>query len=83
MRKIVLVTVAAALALPALPAQAGNGAQGNAARDAAAPSARGRDDRAGERRICVREALGGSRITRPICKTAREWEEQGGLERDR
>jgi hypothetical protein len=34
---------------------------------------------ANERRICVRMQQGGSRITRPVCKTAEEWETSGGL----
>jgi hypothetical protein len=30
------------------------------------------------RRICVREAITGSRMQRQVCRTAREWVEQEG-----
>lgn len=31
-----------------------------------------------DRRICVREAITGSRLQRRVCRTAREWVEQEG-----
>lgn len=82
MRQPVLLALAAAgLAVATMPAQAANTAQpGN--RDTAQASERGRSE-AGERRICVREQLGGSRMTRRVCKTQAEWEALGILERDR
>jgi hypothetical protein len=36
-----------------------------------------------DRRICVDVELTGSRMNHRICRTAREWEERGGLERIR
>lgn len=68
--------VAAAMCAFAVPAVA--------APSAADSSAQPRDsepraERPGERRICVRLQQGGSRIVRPVCKTAQEWEALGGI----
>lgn len=82
MRRFALLTVAGfGLAVTALPAQAAGSGQTNARE--AQTSSRARADGAEERRICVREQLGGSRVTRSICKTRAEWEALGILERDR
>jgi hypothetical protein len=37
-------------------------------------------DAGSERRYCVDDAYTGTRLTRRVCKTAREWEASGGLE---
>ena len=82
MRRFASLTIAGlGLAMSTLPAQAANTSQNNA-REAQAAS-RARADGAEERRICVREQMGGSRITRSVCKTRAEWEALGILERDR
>ena len=75
MRKIVLISIAAALLVPALPAQAAPAA--NAAQQApASHPARGREDATPnpERQICVSEQLSNSRVPRRVCRTAREWQ---------
>ena len=75
MRKIVLISIAAALLVPALPAQAAPAA--NAAQQApASQPARGREDATPnpERQICVSEQLSNSRVPRRVCRTAREWQ---------
>ena len=72
---------ASALFALAMPANATN--TNSAARPA--PEATQRSDNpdqadsANQRRICVRLQQGGSRITRPVCKTAEEWETAGGI----
>jgi hypothetical protein len=72
MRKLLLISVAAMLLVPALPAQAGPAAQ-PAAR-ASDPASRNRDEAADpNRQICVSERLSGSRMPRRVCRTAREW----------
>ena len=68
---------AAALFAFALPAQAANTTSNSSTRPAAEASQRA--DTANERRICVRLQQGGSRISRPVCKTAQEWETAGGV----
>ena len=68
---------AAALFAFALPAQAANTTSNSSTRPAAEASQRA--DTGNERRICVRLQQGGSRITRPVCKTAQEWEASGGV----
>lgn len=47
-----------------------------AARDAQAQSADAQDP---DREICVRATITGSRLQRRICRTARQWEEEGGI----
>ena len=72
---------ASALIALAMPASATNTA--SAVRPA--PEATQRSENAdqaenvSERKICVRLQQGGSRITRPVCKTAQEWETAGGI----
>ena len=73
MRKLYLISVAAALLLPALPAQAEPAAQ--PAAQSAQPSSRTRDEAVDpNRQICVSERLSGSRMPRRVCRTAREWQ---------
>ena len=73
---------ACALIVFALPASATNGSS-NAARPAPEATQRSENpDQAQEanaRKICVRVQLSGSRIARPVCKTAQEWETAGGI----
>ena len=72
MRSILLIGLAAALVMPALPALAAPAAQTSAR---TAPPPRDRDEAADpNRRICVAEALSGSRMPRRVCRTAREWQ---------
>lgn len=72
MRSIPLIGLAAALVMPALPAQAAPAAQTSAR---TAPQPRDRDEAADpNRRICVAESLSGSRMPRRVCRTAREWQ---------
>lgn len=77
MRKMLISIAAPLLLVAALPA---------AAQDQNQPRARDNNE-AGqqtnanpERKICVNVELTGSRMNRRICRTAREWEERGGLE---
>jgi len=73
MRKLFLISVAAMLLVPALPAQAEPAAQ-PAARPSQ-PSSRDRDEAVDpNRQICVSERLSGSRMPRRVCRTAREWQ---------
>lgn len=73
MRKLFLISVAATLLVPALPAQAEPAGQTGAR--SAAPSARTRDEAADpNREVCVSERLSGSRMPRRVCRTAREWQ---------
>ena len=77
MTKIHYGLAAAALFAFALPAQASNSTNSSTR---PSPEASQRADNAnGGRRICVRVQQGGSRITRPVCKTAQEWETAGGV----
>lgn len=69
---------AAALFAFALPAHAASTTSSNSA-TRPAPEASQRADSSNARRICVRLQQGGSRITRPVCKTAQEWETAGGV----
>jgi hypothetical protein len=75
MRKIVLISVAAAFLAPAFPAQA-EAVLLNGARPA--PAARQPRDRQtaadANREICVSERLTGSRMPRRVCHSARDWE---------
>ena len=68
---------AAALFAFALPANAANTA--NSSTRPAAEGSQRVDSNQNERRICVRLQQGGSRITRPVCKTAQQWEASGGV----
>lgn len=70
---------AAALFAFALPAQAASTTGSSSSSTRPAPEASQRADNGNERRICVRLQQGGSRITRPVCKTAQEWETAGGI----
>ncbi len=69
MRKTILLSVVGVIALGCIaPASA---------RDAAQPETSSSNDPG--RTICVRAQITGSRLNRRICRTAREWEEEGGL----
>jgi hypothetical protein len=70
-----LLTAAASLALVAQPAAARDD-NPRAARDAAQTQSDPQDP---DRVICVRTQLSGSRLMRRICRTAREWEEDGEI----
>jgi hypothetical protein len=73
MRKLFLISVAAAFVVPALPAQAEPASQTSAR--PAGPAARNRDEAADpNREICVTERLSGSRMPRRVCRTARQWQ---------
>ena len=69
---------AAALFAFAMPAQAANTTSSTSSARPAAEASQRADDASG-RRICVRLQQGGSRITRPVCKTLQEWEASGGV----
>ena len=73
---------ACALFVFALPANATNSAN-SATRPASEATQRSENpdgaQNGNERRICVRVQLSGSRIARPVCKTAQEWETAGGI----
>ena len=71
-----LLTAAASLALIAQPAAARDD-NPRAARDAAQTQTAEPQDP--DRVICVRTQLSGSRLMRRICRTAREWEEDGEI----
>jgi hypothetical protein len=73
-----LLIAAAALIATALPAAAQN-LPALQSRDSSATGQRAADENA-DRRICVSVELTGSRMVRRVCRTAREWEERGGLE---
>ena len=89
MRKVLILLTAPAL-VAAFPAAAQQ--QSNYAQNSVAPADRSgssssssqtrTQDQDQERRICVNAQLSGSHVTRRICRTAREWEAQGGLEAD-
>ena len=73
MRKLFLISIAAALLVPALPAQAEPAGQTGAR--PAAPAARTRGEAADpNREVCVTERLSGSRMPRRVCRTVREWQ---------
>ena len=57
----------------------GNGSQTQAASAEAAPQSSQASRGAGNRRICVIADFTGSRVSRRICKTEREWEAAGGV----
>lgn len=73
---VLLVTAAASLSLLAQPATASDD-NPRAARDAAQTQAADTQDP--DRTICVRTQITGSRLMRRVCRTAREWEEEGGI----
>lgn len=78
MRKIVLISVAAALLAPTVPAQAVPATQ-TSAQPTAAAEPRDRDAALNpDREICVSERLSGSRMPRRVCRTARQWQELHG-----
>ena len=71
MRNIMIATAVAALCAASVPAVAQEADQDNAqASQPSQPRARN-----GERRVCVNERVSESRMTRRICRTAREWRE--------
>ena len=71
-----LVTAAASLALIAQPAAARDD-NPRATRDAAQTQTA--DPQDPDRMICVRAQITGSRLNRRVCRTAREWEEDGEI----
>ncbi len=77
MRKTILLSVAGVIALGCVAPASARDDNARAARDAAQPEAASSNDP--ERTICVRAQITGSRLNRRICRTAREWEEEGGL----
>ena len=78
LRNKALFISAGALFALAVPAAAVTAATTPARPSTASPQDRARTEQPSERRICVREALTGSRMVRRICKTEREWEAEGG-----
>ena len=78
MRKATLLSVAGVIAFGlAVPVMAQQGHS-----QAKSPRPENSAANAGDpnRRICVNEALTGSRMARRVCRTAREWQqEEGGL----
>ncbi len=58
---------------------AGAASAANAERNQTSVTAQRADQNASERRICVRDSLSGSHITRRVCKTAQEWQAAGGV----
>ena len=80
MRNMLIATAAvAALCAASLPAVAQD-ASGQAAQSSQQQRARsGNDD---QRRICVTEQASESRISRRICRTARQWRESNDAEVD-
>jgi len=75
-------TAASSLLVAAAPASAGNNsnvAQPRPSASGAGQAQRGDDP---DRTICVQDRLTGSRISRRVCKTAREWQAEGGLPTD-
>lgn len=73
---VLFLTAAASMALLAQPAAARDD-NPRAARDAA--QAQAADSQDPDRVICVRTQITGSRLMRRICRTAREWEEDGEI----
>jgi len=75
MRKILIaVAASAALCAASVPAAAFASGQDNAqAEQTTQPRASSADS--DERRICVNERVSESRMTRRVCRTAREWRE--------
>jgi hypothetical protein len=87
MRKVLILLTVPALFV-ALPAVAQQSNQIQYAQNSAAPAEQtGSGSTSGasrapdpERRICVNTQLSGSHVTRRVCRTAREWQAQGGLD---
>ena len=77
MRKTILLSIAGALVLGFTGPASARDDNVRAARDAAQPQAEAANDP--DRTVCVRAQLTGSRLYRRVCRTAREWEEDGGL----
>ena len=76
MRKVVLISVAAALLAPTFPASA---VPANQTQPTAASQPRDRDAALNpDREVCVTERLSGSRMPRRVCRTARQWQELHG-----
>ena len=71
-----LIAATVSLALFAAPAMARDD-NPRAARDAG--RSQGVDAQDPDREICVRATITGSRLPRRVCRTARQWEEEGGL----
>ena len=69
----------AALLAFAMPATAANTTSNNANRPAPEASAQRADAGNSNRQICVRVQLTGSRVFRQVCKTAHEWDLEGGV----
>ena len=81
MRKAVLISVAAALLAP-FQAQAVPANQASA-QPTAASQPGGRDEAVNpDREVCVTERISGSRMPRRVCRTARQWQQLHGDERD-
>jgi hypothetical protein len=78
---------AAALFAFTLPAQAASSTSSSSSTRPGPEASQRADNNQNERRICERlqriepDRLqqGGSRISRPVCKTAQEWEASGGV----
>jgi hypothetical protein len=70
---------AAALFAFALPAHAASSTSASSSTRPAPEASQRADSNDNQRRICVRLQQGGSRISRPVCKTAQEWEASGGV----
>jgi hypothetical protein len=84
MRKIVIISFAAALLATAPAAQAASSDTNtnrseSAARDQSQASG---GSRSPERQICVREARSGSHLRPQVCHTAREWRDLQGNDSD-
>lgn len=71
---------ASSLLVAAAPASANS----NVAQPRPNASGAGQAQRANnpDRTICVQDQMTGSRIARRVCKTAREWEAEGGIPTD-
>lgn len=78
MRNLAIAIAAGALIASAVPAFAEDAPAPRARSDSAAEQRAGDDNP--DRRICVSVELTGSRMVRRVCRTAREWDERGGLE---
>ena len=79
MRNIYAGFAAALLAAAAIPATA----QAQSGTQSSQPRARTGDNaNEGERMVCMRVQLSGSRVTRRVCRTQSEWESRGELHND-
>ena len=68
-----------AVALPAGAAETAGGVNRPAPEATQRASRPERTEQTGADRICVRLRVGVSRIARPVCKTQREWNDEGGV----